>query len=55
MLREAQSCEARDQNHLQDQAQALADTCFFTQIPHVDLGQEARALSRPPGRHWGSS
>lgn len=59
MLREAHGCEARDQtiaqNHLQDWAQVLADTCFFTQIPHVDLGQGARALSLPPGRHWGSS
>lgn len=43
------------QNHLQDRAQVLVDTCFFTQIPHVDLGQGARALSLPPGRHWGSS
>lgn len=54
MLREAQGLWIA-QNHLQDQAQVLVDTCFFTQIPHVDLGQGARALSLPPGRHWGSS
>lgn len=28
---------------------------FPLQTPHADLGQGARGLSLPPGRHWGNS